>query len=230
MPLQSSGAISLYDIQNEFGGSNPIAISEYYGVASGIPTSGTISIGDFYGASAASTGSSTIQVRQDTVTSSKTAVRVGFQATSGGDFHHPEASTSTWDAAFGSMSDSGIIAGGNITGVTVSNYANTSISGQYTNYLIVLVSTDRTTNGGWSTMTLTAAHPPFYGTVSRTWNRIDADQFGIHTRLRDRTGVTRYKWVFIEGIPANTYAYQNAIIAAWQHQAANNGTATVAFT
>lgn len=52
MALQTSGAISLANIQTEFGGSNPISLSEYYGVASGIPASGTISIGDFYGASA----------------------------------------------------------------------------------------------------------------------------------------------------------------------------------
>jgi len=51
MVLQSSGAISLNDIQNEFGGSNPIGINEYYGVASGIPSSGTISLNQFYGAS-----------------------------------------------------------------------------------------------------------------------------------------------------------------------------------
>ncbi len=51
MALQSSGAISLANIQTEFGGSNPISISEYYGVASGIPSSGQISISQFYGAS-----------------------------------------------------------------------------------------------------------------------------------------------------------------------------------
>ena len=52
MALQTSGPISLLDIQNEFGGSNPISLSEYYGAASGIPTSGAISIGNFYGATA----------------------------------------------------------------------------------------------------------------------------------------------------------------------------------
>ena len=52
MALQTSGAISLNDIQTEFGGSNPISLSEYYGADSGIPASGAISIGDFYGASA----------------------------------------------------------------------------------------------------------------------------------------------------------------------------------
>lgn len=51
MSLPTSGQISLNDIQTEFGGSNPINISEYYGIAGGIPTSGQIKISDFYGAS-----------------------------------------------------------------------------------------------------------------------------------------------------------------------------------
>lgn len=51
MPLPTSGPISLLDIQNEFGGSNPIGINEYYGVGSGVPASGTISLFDFYGLS-----------------------------------------------------------------------------------------------------------------------------------------------------------------------------------
>jgi len=56
MVLQSSGAISLSNIQTEFGGSNPIAISEYYAAASGIPSSGTITFNNFYGKSAPSSG------------------------------------------------------------------------------------------------------------------------------------------------------------------------------
>lgn len=57
MTLQVSGAISLDNIQTEFGGANPISLSEYYAggglVASGtagIPTSGLISLNSFYGA------------------------------------------------------------------------------------------------------------------------------------------------------------------------------------
>lgn len=66
MTLQSSGTISLLDLQNEYGGSNPIGMSEYYrggglvqsgfyvkgsfiALNSGVPSSGTISLGDFYG-------------------------------------------------------------------------------------------------------------------------------------------------------------------------------------
>lgn len=65
MVLQSSGAISLLDIQNEFGGTDPISISEYYrggGLVpstppnAGVPVNSspppTISLSDFYGASA----------------------------------------------------------------------------------------------------------------------------------------------------------------------------------
>lgn len=52
MALPSSGTLSLDDIANEFGGSEPHALSEYYGADGGIPSSGTISIADFYGASA----------------------------------------------------------------------------------------------------------------------------------------------------------------------------------
>ena len=60
MTLQSSGvAISLSDIQTEFGGSNPISLSEYYTGGSyvtagnaAIPASGQISMSNFYGASA----------------------------------------------------------------------------------------------------------------------------------------------------------------------------------
>ena len=58
MALQTSGAISLQDIQNEFGGSHPISLSEYYrgggevgSSNTNVPTSGQISLSQFYGAS-----------------------------------------------------------------------------------------------------------------------------------------------------------------------------------
>jgi hypothetical protein len=53
MALQTSGPISLSNIQTEFGGSNPISMSEYYGAAAGIPASGAISMYNFYGTSSA---------------------------------------------------------------------------------------------------------------------------------------------------------------------------------
>ena len=60
MPLQTTGAISLNDVQTEFGGGNPISINEYYaggasvpsgtsGTNGAVPTSGQISLSSFYG-------------------------------------------------------------------------------------------------------------------------------------------------------------------------------------
>ena len=56
MALPVSGEISLDDVQTEFGGTNPIAISEYYGAAVGVPASGEISLSDFHGTSAILSG------------------------------------------------------------------------------------------------------------------------------------------------------------------------------
>jgi len=60
MAIQTSGAITLSDIQTEFGGSNPVSLSEYYaggsyvpsgtsGTNGAVPTSGEIEVSDFYG-------------------------------------------------------------------------------------------------------------------------------------------------------------------------------------
>jgi hypothetical protein len=50
MAVQSSGEISIQDIVDEFGGTAPHSLSEYYGSDS-VPSSGEISISDFYGTS-----------------------------------------------------------------------------------------------------------------------------------------------------------------------------------
>lgn len=49
MALPSSGSIRLQQIADEFGGTTPHNLSEYYGAASGVPTSGELSFSDFYG-------------------------------------------------------------------------------------------------------------------------------------------------------------------------------------
>jgi len=52
MALPTSGAISLSAIQTEFGGTNPISISEYFAAADGVPgNNNPISFSDFYGTS-----------------------------------------------------------------------------------------------------------------------------------------------------------------------------------
>ena len=59
MALQGSGQISLANIQSEFGGSNPISLSEYYRNGAyvtsnntSVPTSGVISLSQFYSTTA----------------------------------------------------------------------------------------------------------------------------------------------------------------------------------
>ena len=58
MPIPSSGPISLYDLQSNAGGTEPISITEYYRngayidatwIAPNVPTSGTVSLSNFYG-------------------------------------------------------------------------------------------------------------------------------------------------------------------------------------
>lgn len=61
MALPGSGTLRFSDIRDEFGGSNPAKLSDYYrggalvpdtSANTSVPTSGTIKISDFYGASA----------------------------------------------------------------------------------------------------------------------------------------------------------------------------------
>lgn len=64
MAIVSSGQISIQSIVDEFGGTAPHALSEYYGAASGVPTSGEISISDFYGTSSCLTLTAGTTVQQ----------------------------------------------------------------------------------------------------------------------------------------------------------------------
>ena len=48
MTTPCSGQITAQNIEDEFGGTGQIAINEYYGAASGVPSTGQISYADFY--------------------------------------------------------------------------------------------------------------------------------------------------------------------------------------
>jgi len=230
MALPSSGQLSLDDIQTEFGGSNPIGLSEYYGVASGVPSSGTIDISDFYGTSATATGQ-TMQVREDAVTNaSNVARRVGFQLTNGGDFHHPEVGNyDPWSNSFGSLQNyNSLITGGSITGITLANYDGSSISSN-ADYLVAVISTDRTTDGGWSSCSIAMTGHPTFGNYTHTLNRTSASGFSRHSRLASYRSTTRYKWYYIIG----TYSANSDNDKFWSsmlYQATNSGSATINFS
>jgi hypothetical protein len=87
MALPGSGALAFSAIQTEFGGSNPIALSEYYRggayVGSGapnVPTSGTISLSTFYSASAGLTINITSSTSNYNILTAATAA--GYNAAS----------------------------------------------------------------------------------------------------------------------------------------------------
>lgn len=93
MAIPASGTVSLSDIQTEFGGSNPISISEYYSAAGGVPASGEISISDFYGTSAGTVALSDLNVYNFSAFSSVTA---SVQYNSDGSVATSPSSSSTW--------------------------------------------------------------------------------------------------------------------------------------
>lgn len=92
MALPTSGPLSLANIQAEFGGSNPISLSEYYAggglVPSGtsgtngpVPSSGTISISNFYG-----TSNVTVQLSNQNISSVGAGTRTaGYRLNLSGD-------------------------------------------------------------------------------------------------------------------------------------------------
>lgn len=97
MALQSSGAISLNDIATEFGGSQPHSISEYYGVDTGVPSSGTIAFDDFYG-----TSSALYSFSSHTFTSCGVSGRTGPNIT-----QCRNAYNVTWDSTYLNMTTNG---------------------------------------------------------------------------------------------------------------------------
>jgi hypothetical protein len=87
MGLQSSGAISLTQIATEFGGSAPHSLSEYYGVTTGVPTSGTITFSDFYGKSSVSiTGDLLHTLDNPSAYGTTTGDYFGFSVSISGDY------------------------------------------------------------------------------------------------------------------------------------------------
>ena len=96
MTISATGNISLTDVQTEFGGSNPIGISEYYNADPflPVPSSGEISLNNFRGANARTAGV--------TVRSSDAVIgQWGFSAANGGFYYGAENTNDK--TAFGAM-------------------------------------------------------------------------------------------------------------------------------
>ena len=133
MALQSSGAISIGDVAAEFGGSTPHALSEYYGAATGVPTSGTIALSDFYGTSSSGSSGGTATLTPDEDGSYESVWtylrhdRRGFGADGKCDFYYPESVGTTYDDAFGSLTNTtGLISNCTVTSVAIVNITSNS--------------------------------------------------------------------------------------------------------
>jgi hypothetical protein len=91
MGLQLSGDISLSNIQTEFGGSNPISISEYYSgggiivdglpLNAAIPSSGAISLGNFYNTAKPYVFNATISSNVNNYVVNTAAISAGWNGT-----------------------------------------------------------------------------------------------------------------------------------------------------
>lgn len=104
MPIPSSGALAFSTIQTEFGGSNPISLSEYYaggarvpsgttGTNGAVPTSGAIAVSKFYGTTAESVSISNVSIFASRVASGTAIARYTLQ--SSGDIQRTNNTTNT---------------------------------------------------------------------------------------------------------------------------------------
>lgn len=98
MTLQSTGPISLGDIQGEFGGASPVSLSNYFRGGPNvpnhdntlpIPTSGAISLTDFYGTS--------VDPPQTILTAEITGSQNGFRRLTGIGSIVPDETFNGWD-------------------------------------------------------------------------------------------------------------------------------------
>ena len=124
MTLPATGAISLSAIKGEFGGGTAVSLGDYYGVVSGVATSGTIDMNSFRG--------KTFDV-VDIVTASGTyakrpnkATYVHIFAVGGGG----SGGSSDWDTA-GLTTGVAAASGGGAGGVAYHRLASASFTGNY---------------------------------------------------------------------------------------------------
>lgn len=137
MPLPSSGPISFSDIQSQFGGSNPISLSEYYRggafvtnapINNTIPTSGAISVGNFYSTSG--------RVAINVTISSNTTNYNAYDNRTGG--YIPGVSDLTYTI------NSGVVIGGSSTGFEAFSVTSSFLSTD----TVTIVNNGRITGAG----------------------------------------------------------------------------------
>lgn len=145
MALSSSGSISLSQIQTEFGGSNPIGLSEYYNKDPYKPTpsSGVISLNSFRGSS-----NRTCEVNSG-YTNEPSSLNGYGQAN--GSFYHAQYSGKS-GAAFGTITKTTSLVSGR-TVCSICAYRDyDSFTGWFSNYYNVVLVQRGSGNSGYTTM------------------------------------------------------------------------------
>ena len=234
MALQSSGVISIGDIASEFGGSAPHALSEYYGAATGVPASGTIALSDFYGTSSGG-GTATATLTPDEDGSDFSYLRHdrrGFGAEGKCDFYYPESVGSSYDDAFGSLTNTT----GLISNCTVTSIAIVNISGgvAFPNSKILLVQVQGTaTQTSFSSISFTGYLPS--ANSNQTYNlSTTAGSCSFNTPYRlNNDGVANMKqWAWFLGTFGGTSQTSGTadLSNVWDiitYADANNGTVSI---
>jgi hypothetical protein len=190
MALQSSGAISLSQIQSEWGGSSPISLSEYYlgSLPSGrtnygtIPSSGAIDIGDFYGTNSA-VATQTIAIGNSSYVAATQYVGAvyGMHATDTNPTlinayvsNHPIVTVNGRNTRWCSL----VWGNNNTLGLSMADFAATSAT--YSGF---------PANSGWSTLTIS-------GGASRTLSRSAAGFSGSTTLFSGGTVRSTAGWIW----------------------------------
>lgn len=230
MALQSSGAISLNDIAIEFGGTQPHSLSEYYGVAVGIPASGSIDISDFYGASAQPTSVTlTFSVGEDGAGSptdgNYVQRRVGYGLAGANDFYYPE-SVSGYSSGFGTCTNStSVFSGGTVSQITAEKYPNTTA---YAEWIQFAVKDGPNLQSAFSNLVFSYINNAGYSQT--TTLSTSSSQF--YTKSYNRLSTTVRTWAWSDEIAtsANGYNYDAGSLAANMYSSADVALATGATT
>ena len=229
MALQTSGAISIMDIVTEFGGTIPHGLSEYYGVATGIPSSGSIDISDFYGASAATSVTLTFSVGEDAAASPTSGTyvqrRVGYGLAGANDFYYPESVTG-YSSGFGTCTNStSVFSGATVSQITAEKYPNTTT---YAEWIQFAVKDGPNLQSAFSNLVFTYINIAGYS--QSTTLSSSSSQF--YTKSSNRLSTTVRTWAWSDEIStaANGYNYDAGSLAANMFTSADVALATGATT
>tara|TARA_B100001093_G_scaffold117878_2_gene110338 strand:+ start:186 stop:794 length:609 start_codon:yes stop_codon:yes gene_type:complete len=159
MAIVSTGQVAFSDIQTEFGGSNPISLSEYYSGGLGpasVPSSGEIQVSDFYGTSSVLFSSTWTAVTQFY----SNPVNMTTSTLSGGPLGN-----------FSSPYGSGNVAISVISNINTATFVFTlkATSGSVT-----------FTNSGWSRVDFYVDQSNNSGSPNSSFNRTDATDFQLY--------------------------------------------------